>query len=57
MNCGHCVASIEKALQAVAGVNSVVVNLEPGEAIVTGTANIEALIAAVSEAGFEAKQA
>ena len=55
MSCGHCVASTEKALKAVEGVEQVEVNLEPGEAIVTGSANAEALIAAVIDAGFEAK--
>ena len=57
MSCGHCAASTEKALKAVDGVEQVSVNLESGEAIVTGHANIETLIAAVIEAGFEAKQA
>jgi len=56
MTCGHCVASAEKALKAVSGVESVEVNLEPGEAIITGTANAETLIAAVSSAGYEARQ-
>ena len=56
MNCGHCVDSAEKALKAVSGVESVKVSLEPGEAIITGTADAEALIAAVSSAGYEAKQ-
>ena len=55
MSCGHCVASTEKALKAVDGVEQVEVKLEPGEAIVTGSANAEALIAAVVEAGFEAE--
>lgn len=57
MSCGHCVASTEKALKAVAGVESVEVKLEPGEATVTGTADAQALIAAVVDAGFEAKLA
>ncbi len=56
MTCKHCVASAEKALQAVSGVESVTVNLEPGGAVVTGTANAEVLIAAIAEAGYEARQ-
>ena len=55
MSCGHCVASTEKALKAVDGVDQVEVKLEPGEAVVTGSADVEALIAAVVDAGFEAK--
>lgn len=55
MSCGHCVASAEKALKAVPGVQSVEVNLEPGEAIINGTADAETLIAAVIAAGYEAK--
>ena len=56
MTCGHCVASTKKALQAVSGVASVEVDLEPGEAVITGTANSEVLIAAVIDAGYEAEQ-
>ena len=52
----QCVASTKKALQAVSGAASVEVNLEPGEAVITGTANSEALIAAVVDAGYEADQ-
>lgn len=55
MSCGHCVASAEKALKAVAGVETVEVNLEPGAAIITGSADAQALIAAIVEAGYEAR--
>ena len=37
MTCGHCVARVEKALAAVAGVSDVSVGLESGSAIVEGT--------------------
>lgn len=57
MSCGHCVASAEKALKAVAGVEDVEVTLEPGAAIVTGSASVEALVAAVTDAGYEAQLA
>ena len=56
MTCGHCTAAAEKSLQAVPGVESVEVNLEPGGAVITGAANLDALITAVSDAGYEAKQ-
>jgi copper chaperone CopZ len=55
MMCKHCVAHVEKALSAVAGVASVSVSLENGEALVEGEgiAN-EAIVAAIAEAGYEA---
>lgn len=53
MNCGHCSASAEKALRAVAGVSDVVVSLENKNAVVThDNADIEAMKAAITEAGF-----
>ena len=36
--------------------SKVTIKLEPGGAVVTGTANAEVLIAAISEVGYEAKQ-
>ncbi|MCP3668221.1 MAG: heavy metal translocating P-type ATPase [Gammaproteobacteria bacterium] len=57
MNCGHCSASAQKALEAVAGVEYVEVTLEPGGATVTGSAGSDALIAAVKEAGYGAEVA
>ncbi len=55
MSCGHCQKNATKALEAVAGVESVEVNLEPGGAVITGTANSDSLIIAVVEAGYEAE--
>lgn len=58
MNCGHCVKSVTEALAGVAGVEKVVeVSLETGEAVVEGSADAAALIAAVEERGFEARAA
>ncbi len=54
MNCGHCVASVEKAVSALPGVESVSVSLETNSAEVVGGlphAAIEAIVAA----GFEAR--
>ena len=53
MSCGHCKMSVEKALQAIAGVVSVSVDLEKKEALVTGTAEREALVKAVEDIGFD----
>jgi copper chaperone len=55
MTCGHCVAHTRKALEAVSGVSEAEVSLEPGEAVVRGSARAEELIAAVREAGYEAR--
>jgi len=54
MTCNHCVASATKALEAVPGVDSAEVTLEPGGAVVKGDADVNALTAAVKEAGYTA---
>lgn len=54
MTCGHCAMAVKNALSAVAGVQQPVeVNLEKGEAIVPGTPDPKALLAAVLEEGYE----
>ena len=55
MTCGHCVASVKKALEAVPGVEQADVDLKAGAAEVAGAADVEALLAAVREEGFEAE--
>ncbi len=57
MTCMHCVAAVKKALEAVPGVARVEVSLEAGEALVEGTADPEALMAAVKNEGYEARVA
>lgn len=52
MMCEHCKARVEKALQAVAGVSSVTVDLANKSATVSGTAELAALQNAVTEAGY-----
>ena len=55
MTCGHCVKSVQAALAAVPGVaGPVAVSLDQGEALVGGTAEPQALVAAVTEEGFTA---
>ncbi|MDI3269792.1 MAG: heavy metal-associated domain-containing protein [Bacillota bacterium] len=53
MTCQHCVRSVEKALSAVPGVQSVQVSLEEDKAWVEGDAPLAALVEAVKEAGYE----
>ena len=53
MMCQHCVAHVNKALTGVPGVETVEVSLEEKQAVVTGSANTDALTAAVQDAGYE----
>ena len=55
MSCGHCVAAVENGLNAVPGVESVVVDLESGMASIDGNAAADALIKAVVEEGYDAR--
>ena len=55
MTCEHCVRATTKALEGVPGVESAEVTLDPGGAVVRGQADIDALIAAVKEEGYEAE--
>ena len=54
MTCGHCVASVTKALQKVPGVQSADVSLEKAQAVVKGSADAQTLIKAVKDEGYEA---
>lgn len=55
MTCGHCVHAVTEALNEVPGVAAAKVTLQPGLAEVEGKANPTALIAAIEEAGYQAK--
>ena len=58
MTCGHCSGAVSKALAKVEGVTNVVeVSHERGEAIVEGAPDVEALIAAITEEGYQAEAA
>ncbi|MEG1349054.1 MAG: copper-translocating P-type ATPase, partial [Hafnia sp.] len=52
LSCGHCTASVTKALEAVAGVDAADVSLT--EAKIYGSADATVLIEAVKAAGYEA---
>ncbi|EXJ11011.1 heavy metal translocating P-type ATPase [Nitrincola nitratireducens] len=54
MRCAACVGSVEDALKNVTGVQSVSVNLGDRSASVEGDAPVDALVAAIDEAGFKA---
>lgn len=54
MSCQHCVASVKKALEQVAGLSQVNVNLEKGEAtFVNSGAERGKIREAISKIGFE----
>ncbi len=55
MMCMHCKAHVEKALLAVAGVTAAEADLEGKCARVEGTADRDALVAAVIDAGYKAE--
>jgi copper chaperone len=55
MSCLHCVKAVTDSLSRVPGVTQVhEVDLNTGLATVEGTADPEALVAAVNEAGYQA---
>jgi copper chaperone CopZ len=55
MTCMHCVGAVTKALQAVAGVEKAEVSLDEKQAVVTGNADPDALVAAIKEEGYSAE--
>jgi Cu+-exporting ATPase len=54
MSCAGCVSTVENALKAVPGASTVAVNLVERTATVTGSADPQALIAAVRAAAYDA---
>jgi copper chaperone len=55
MHCGHCERAVADELSAVAGVESVEVDLETKRVVVSGSGlDDAALRAAIDEAGYEA---
>lgn len=53
MSCGHCVASTTKALEGIAGISNVQVNLDRGEATYDGEVDRQVIEKAISKIGFE----
>jgi len=56
MSCAGCVASVEKLLRAAPGVESVEVNFAEHSAVVDGDIEIQQLISAVFDGGYEAAE-
>ena len=55
MTCASCVGRIERALKAIPGVTEAVVNLATERATIQGSVEAAILIAAVKDAGYEAR--
>lgn len=54
MSCGHCISAVTQSLNKVPGVEKVDVTPEPQQAVITGNAEVAALLAAIREEGYEA---
>lgn len=58
MSCDHCVHAVTEALESVPGVRQAIVDLARGSARVDHDgADVEAMVAAVEEEGYEATPA
>ena len=53
MKCQHCVNSTRQALEALAGVSNVSIDLDKGEASFEGDVSVETVKEAVAKIGFE----
>ena len=53
MRCQHCVNSTRQALEALAGVSNVSIDLDKGEASFEGEVSVETIKEAVAKIGFE----
>ena len=53
MRCQHCVNSTRQALEAIAGVSNVSIDLDKGEASFEGDVSIETIKETISKIGFE----
>ena len=54
MTCDHCQHAVKGALESVEGVKNATVDLTTGTAKVEGSADLNTLIAAVEEEGYQA---
>ncbi|KZB68208.1 heavy metal transporter [Thalassospira lucentensis] len=56
MSCGHCAATVTKVVEGVSGVEKADIDLAKGEVTVTGNTDVAALIAAIDDAGYPARE-
>lgn len=57
MNCEHCTAKVEKAVLSVTGTGDASASLETGEVRFTGDVDLGAVRQAISQAGYEPRDA
>ncbi|WP_428624437.1 CopZ family metallochaperone [Sedimenticola sp.] len=55
MTCMHCVGAVKKALEQIPGVEAADVSLKQAQAVVTGSADVATLVAAITEEGYSAE--
>lgn len=53
MSCQHCVGSVQKALEAIPGIDNVIVDLEQGSAKYDGSVSKEVIENTIRNIGFE----
>jgi copper chaperone CopZ len=54
MSCEHCEQSVEEALTGLDGVTAASADRETGSATVEGDADVDSLVTAVEDAGYDA---
>jgi len=54
MSCQHCKMAVEKALSKVPGVTSYSVDLDKGEALVSGNPDTKSVVDAINKLGYQA---
>ena len=54
MSCEHCEQTVQEALEGVPGVQDAEADRESAQATVNGDADVNALVAAVEDAGYDA---
>ena len=54
MSCDHCEQSVEEALEAVSGVATASADRDANTVTVEGSAEVQRLVEAIEEAGYEA---
>ncbi len=57
MSCHHCKMAVEKTLAKINGVQAFTVDLEKGEALITGNPNPQMIIDAIDKLGYRAELA
>lgn len=55
MSCGHCEQTVEEAIEALAGVQSAEADRDTEQVTVDGDAGPDQLVAAVEDAGYDAR--